>query len=110
VGAELKRSCRKYNQRTRPEELPVSKKLRENLASAKKRLGEQGFTYKELCYGIFKDPKTRKREYKPMEVFEATPWTRLERRRILHFFKEYTPKQNLAIYVIHRNKLCMWKS
>ena len=49
--AELKRWYRNYNHRTKTEESPVSKKLREKLASAKRRFREQGFSHGMSCYG-----------------------------------------------------------
>lgn len=103
--AELKRWYQIYNKRTRTEELPVSKKLRMKLTLVIGKLKKQGFVYRELCYGIVRDRRTGKREYRRMEVFKATPWTRRERFRIWSFFKEHVPKNNLGIYVIHQNKL-----
>jgi hypothetical protein len=81
----------------------------EKLALAKRKLMKQGFIYREICFGTTINRKTGKQEYKRAEVFKATRWTRRERQSIWYFFKVHMPKQNLGIFVIHRNKLYMWK-
>jgi len=103
--ADLKRWYLKYNKTTRTEDLPVSKRLREKLALVKRKLREQGFIYRELCFGTTRNRKTGKWDYKRVEVFKASPWTRRERQRIWYFFKVHIPKENLGIYVIRQNKL-----
>jgi hypothetical protein len=105
LDAELKRLYRKYNVETRTEDLPASKKLRKKLALIVDKLKRRGFIYREICYGTTLDRKTGKRQYRRIEVFKATPWTRRERGRIHYFFKEHVAKSNLGIYVIHHNKL-----
>jgi hypothetical protein len=106
--ARLKRWYRLYNQRTKTEDLPVSKKLRKEIASVKRKLMKEGFTHRELCYGTTLNRRTGEREYKRMEVFKKTAWTRRERGRIWYFFKAHMPRSSLGIYVIKQNKLYMY--
>lgn len=104
---EVKKWWRNYNRRIRIEDLPVSKRLRKKLTTIIEKLRREGFIYREISVGTTRNRKTGKREYKRIEVFKQTPWTRAEFFRIHEFFKKHIIKSNLGIFLVRDNKLYM---
>jgi ribosomal protein L18E len=104
---DLRNWYEKYNKETPTEKLPISKKVRREITAIKRNLKKRGFIHSITSYGTARNKKTGKWEYKRMEIFKATPWTTEDRRNIRNFFKTRTPKSNLAIFVLHQNKLYM---
>jgi hypothetical protein len=105
---QLKKRYQRYNKVTRTEDLPVSKKLRAQLAFVIGNLKRRGFIYREICFGNVKNRRTGKWEYKRAEIFKATPWTRLERFRIVELFRTHQLKHNLGIFVVRDRKLYVY--
>jgi len=104
---ELRKWYRNYNKKTRTEDLPASKKFKKQVVSAIADAKRRGFTHRHLFYGMLRNRKTGKYEYKRMEVFKASAWTQRERGRIFEFFKKHPPKSSLGIFVFSGNKLYM---
>lgn len=107
---ELEEWWQDYNRKLKFEELPVSKKLRTELALVRENLRKQGFIYSHLWYGTTKRKGTRKSQYKYLIIFKATRWTAIEAARVTAFFRRHIPKTDLGIFVYHNKKLHMWKS
>jgi hypothetical protein len=106
--AELKSWYRNYNRTTRTEDLVVSKTLKRKIIAIRDKLSKEGFIYREICFGTARNIETGKQEYKRIEVFKMTPWTRRERQHIWFWFKIHMRKSNIGIFAIHKDKLYLY--
>jgi len=68
-------------------------------------LRREGFIYRKVCFGTTRNRETGKEEYKRIEVFKRSRWTRAEWFRMDEYFKRHISKGNLAIFVIQGDKL-----
>lgn len=105
---EVRKWWRNYNRSLSIEELPASKRLRKKLKLMIGNLRREGFIYREVCFGTYRNWETGKHEYKRIEIYKETRWTRAEFFRISEFFKRHVLKESLGIFVINNNKLYMY--
>jgi hypothetical protein len=87
------------------EELPISKKLKEEALKVTRDLRKRGFTHYRIGYGTVRHRRTRKAEYKYFIVFKASPWTAIEGVYMDTFFRRHIPKQDFQIYLYRNHKL-----
>jgi hypothetical protein len=98
----------RYNRRVALEQLLAVRKLKEHIRKVKALVRSHGFTYQLSIYGMFKDPRIKKRFYCRYEVFKATKWTRDEFRAVHRFFKNNKPKSAAGVFVYHNDQLYVW--
>jgi hypothetical protein len=98
----------RYNRRVALEQLLAVRKLKEHIRKVKAVVRSRGFTYQLSIYGMFKDPKIKRRFYCRYEVFKATKWTRGEFKALYRFFKNNKPKSAAGVFVYHNDQLYVW--
>lgn len=58
--------------------------------------------------GVRVDRETGERFYCRHEVYNNSPWKRIERRRSSKLFEVHKPKTNMGIFIYHNDKLHMY--
>jgi hypothetical protein len=103
--AKLQRRYEKYNEGAKLEQLLAVRRLKEHVRKVKAEVRRRGFRKQLSCYGIFADPKTKKRFYCRYEIFRHDAWTQQDVAGIHDFLKSHRPKSAAGVFIFHGNRL-----
>lgn len=103
--ARLTKWYERYNQKERLESLLESRKLKETVRLAKRRIRARGFKFQMSFYGITINAKTKKRQYRRYEIFKAYPWKPDEVAFMYDYLKAHVPLSKAGLFVFHNGSL-----
>jgi len=85
--------------------LTEARRLKRYVATARQRMAARGFTFPLAISGVLRNRETGRREYRRIELYKASEWTRREVAWLHRFFKRHIPRSRGAVFAFHNNKL-----
>lgn len=102
---KLRQWYEKYNRQERFDQLFKAREINEQARKIKAKIRKRGFKHQISFYGLYKNPKTEKKEYHRYEVFKADPFTQADVKVLHDLFKKNVPKSPAGLYMWHNSKL-----
>jgi hypothetical protein len=97
--------CEDEDETERARRVIEARSLKRYMATARQRMAARGFTFPLTHWGIVRNPKTGRREYRRIEIYKRSEWTRREVVPLLYYFKRHLLPSRGAVFASHNNKL-----